>query len=210
MLDRINRVTFGNISELVISLNSGNGRSHQLTHHYRGVNQFPGIVDNIRRLLSYPDGHRKISVNYVITKDNQDELEDLDKMCHEWGVDYDARPIDASIPELEYLKLDGENTTKTLLHACYVGFIQCYIPVSGDVLICCGLYDRPMGNIFHENFKDIWVRTRDMRLFASAMDKTQIPLARGCMGCVNAIASSAVFHNLYSKIPLLSRWKEHK
>ena len=206
MLDRIDRVTFGNVSELVISLNSGNGMSHQLTHHYRGENQFPKIVGNIKRLLTYPSGQRKISINYVITKDNQDELEDFDKMCHEWGVSYNARPIDASLSGLEHLKPDGEDAAK-ILHACYVGFIQCYIPVNGDVLICCGLTDRPMGNMWDDDFGDIWVRTRDLRLRASAMDKTQIPLARGCRGCVNAIASSARFHKFYSKIPLLSRWK---
>ena len=206
MLDRIDRVTFGNVSALVVSLNSGNGRSHQLTHHYRGGNQFPKIVDNIKRLLTYPNGQRKISINYVITKDNQDELEDFDKMCHELGVAYNARAIDASLSGLERLKIDGENAAK-ILRACYVGFIQCYIPVNGDVLICCGLIDRPMGNIYNDDFRDIWARTRGLRLKASAMDKTQIPIARGCCGCINAVASSARFHRFYSKIPLLSRWK---
>jgi len=207
MLGRIDRTTFGHISSLVISLNSGNGKSHQQTHNYTGENQFPKIVDNINRLISYPNGQRKITINYVITKDNQDELDDFYRMCHRWGVPYNARPVDASLAGLEYLKPAGESSAK-VLHACYVGFIQCYIPVSGDVLLCCGLTDRPMGNIRNDDFKVIWEQSRDMRLKAASMDKTQIPLARDCRGCINAIASSARFHKFYSHIPLLSRWKD--
>ena len=207
MLHKIDRVTFSNISVLTISLNSGNGKSHQLTHHYKGENQFPKIVDNIKRLLTYPNGQRKISINYVITKDNRNELEDLDKMCSEWGIKYSARPIDGSLPELNDLKLDGQDAVK-ILDACYIGFIQYYIPVNGDVLICCGFINMPLGNIFKDNFRDIWVRTRNMRLQAVAMDKTQVPLALGCQGCANATASRVAFHSVYSRIPLLSRWKE--
>lgn len=207
MLGRIDRVTFSHITILKISLNSGNGNTHQLTHHYKGENQFPKIVKNIERLVDYPDGQHKIKINYVITKENQDEVEDLGKMCRRWGITYCARPIDAFNPDLAYLKIEGQDNKK-ILRACYVGFIQCYIQVNGDVLLCCGLSDRPLGNIFKENLRDIWVRTRNVRMTAAAMDKTQIPLARGCPGCVNAVASSVSFHNVYSKIPLLSRWKK--
>lgn len=205
-LDRIDRTTFSHISVLRISLNSGNGKSHQITHHYKGENQFPHIVKNISRLMAYPDAQRKISINYVITNDNKDELEDLDKMCGAWGVEYHARPIDATNPEFEHLKLDGIDPAK-ILRACYVGFIQCYIPTNGDVLICCGLIKSPLGNIYTENFKDIWVRSRSIRMRAAAMDITNKPIARGCVGCANALASSASFHRYYSKIPMLSRWK---
>lgn len=92
-LSAIDEELFQNLRFLTISLNSGNGTSHQLTHGYKGENQFPEIVRNIERLLNSPDANKKIKLNYVITTDNYEEMDDFIKMATSWDVSFMARPV---------------------------------------------------------------------------------------------------------------------
>lgn len=200
LLDKVDRKVFDNLFRLTVSLNSGNGKTHQLTHGYKGENQFPQIVNNIERLLSYKDGSHKVELNYVITKDNRDEMEDFYRLAGKWGVRYHARPVDASVfPDLQIV------ARPTQLTACYMGFIRPSIIADGAVLQCYGCTTNPLGNLYQNSFQDIWKSGRETRLKAARMAKSGTPLTPGCYGCANAIASGTSFEKYYSKIPFLAR-----
>jgi MoaA/NifB/PqqE/SkfB family radical SAM enzyme len=107
-LGEVDDELFRNLRFLTISLNSGNGNSHQVTHGYKGENQFPGIVSNIERLLNFSGANKKIKLNYVITADNYDELDDLIKMAAKWDVIFMARPVLADKQKFGHKTLDNQ------------------------------------------------------------------------------------------------------
>jgi MoaA/NifB/PqqE/SkfB family radical SAM enzyme len=100
-LDLIDEELFRNLAYLTISLNSGNGASHQITHGYKGKNKFPEIIKQIERILKFKHASDKIKLNYVITTDNYDELDDFYEKAIRWNVLFMARPVDICFPELE-------------------------------------------------------------------------------------------------------------
>lgn len=199
LLDRLDRELFNKFSKITISLNSGNGKSHQVIHGYRGDNQFPHIIHNIERLLDLPHGSDKIELNYVVTKENEDELPDFLVLAKKWRVKYHARPEDKRA-------LSSGNDKSRRLYPCYVGFIQPTVAANGSVLQCYGCLN-PLGNLYKHDFKAIWQRKRNRatRFQAAAMGLTNDPVTASCYDCPNAIGSSAVFHSIYSKIPLLEK-----
>jgi len=99
-LASVDEELFRNLSALTISINSGNGASHQVTHGYKGKNQFGEIVKHIERLLNFAGANNKIKLNYVITTDNYDEIDDFFKMAIRWDVSFMARPVSIDFPEL--------------------------------------------------------------------------------------------------------------
>ena len=101
VLDSIDEEVFNNLSVLTISINSGNGASHQITHGYKGENKFGETVKHIERILAFPNANNKLKLNYVITSDNYDEIEDFFKMAIRWDVSFMARPVSTDFPELQ-------------------------------------------------------------------------------------------------------------
>ncbi|MFC1900299.1 SPASM domain-containing protein [Chloroflexota bacterium] len=99
---------FRNIGALTISLNAGNGKSHQLTHGYKGENRFNEITDNIERILKFRNASDKIKLNYVITSDNFDELDDFFNLALRWNVSFMARPVGIIFPELSVKELSQD------------------------------------------------------------------------------------------------------
>ncbi|MFC1977734.1 radical SAM protein [Chloroflexota bacterium] len=104
-LGLIDEGLFGNINALTISLNSGNGASHQVTHGYKGENRFKETVNNIERILTYGNASDSIKLNYVITSDNYNELDDFFNLALRWDVSFMARPIAIIFPELSVKEL---------------------------------------------------------------------------------------------------------
>jgi MoaA/NifB/PqqE/SkfB family radical SAM enzyme len=107
-LELVDKEVFRNLSYLTISLNSGTGKSHQLTHGYQGENRFPGIIGNLERILSYDRASEKVKLNYVITTDNINELEDFYKLAMKWNVIFMARPVAVDFPELKPKELTAK------------------------------------------------------------------------------------------------------
>jgi MoaA/NifB/PqqE/SkfB family radical SAM enzyme len=107
-LEVVDQQLFDQLKFLTVSLNSGNGQSHQVTHGYRGENLFPRIVSEIERLLGYRRAARKIKLNYVITRDNYAELEDFIRLARKWDVSFMARPVSIIFPELQPRALTPE------------------------------------------------------------------------------------------------------
>jgi organic radical activating enzyme len=196
LLDKVDKRLLAKLSGLSISLNSGNGKTHWKTHGYTGANQFLKIVKNIERLLQYDNSQGKIQLNYVVTPDNQNEVADF-KVIAKWlGVRYNIRPMDTGF-------IDGHPATKGKLQPCYMGFIQPTITAEGKVQLCCGGIQYSDNDLNFKRFTDIWqdMDNREMR-FSAARGK---PLGTQCYGCANAQVSSALFHRIYSRIPILSR-----
>lgn len=106
-LNLVDEELLRNLEYLTISLNSGNGASHQQTHGYKGENKFFEILDNIKRISEYKHAKYKIKLNYAITNDNIDELDDFIKLAMDLGVLFMVRPISVDFPELKYKELDG-------------------------------------------------------------------------------------------------------
>jgi len=106
LLGDMGKQTYLNLHQLTISLNTGDGSSHPLTHGYEGRNQFPNIVNQIERLFTY-DGYnqKRICLNYVITSDNVYELNDFIQLAIDWNVSFRARPIIAFVPEMKVKQL---------------------------------------------------------------------------------------------------------
>lgn len=100
-MNAIDQHLFNHLKFLTISLNSGNGQSHQATHGYGGENLFPQIVSEIERLLGYKQATKKIKLNYVITRDNYRELDDFIQLARKWDLSFMARPVSIIFPELQ-------------------------------------------------------------------------------------------------------------
>jgi MoaA/NifB/PqqE/SkfB family radical SAM enzyme len=105
-LDLIDEELFRNLAYLTISLNSGNGASHKVTHGYKGQNRFSEIITQIERILKFDHASDKIKLNYVITTDNYSELDDFFEKAIKWNVSFMARPVDIIFPELKSKGLD--------------------------------------------------------------------------------------------------------
>ena len=142
-----------------------------------------------------------MKLNYVVTVDNMNELEDFRKLAAKWGVQYAIRPVSVCFEELHSKGGANGNTEIKSLSPCYNGFIQPYVESNGDVLICCDGQDKPLGNLRERDFTDIWQDENNvcLRLEATSMNT---PLFKMCSGCANAQVHSKMFHKLYSKLPL--------
>jgi MoaA/NifB/PqqE/SkfB family radical SAM enzyme len=83
---QVSASVFANIHKLTISLNSIDDETHRLIHGYHGNSQLPYILGNIERLLSLPRARKKLQINYVVTKDNLEELETTFELSHKWNI----------------------------------------------------------------------------------------------------------------------------
>ncbi len=193
---------FSKLRYLTISLNSGNGKSHQVIHGYKGISQFPRIATHIERILQYRNARKKVKLNYVVTADNLSELEDFKVLASKWGVQTAIRPMSVDFEELHSKGIDNsDNNLLKPLSPCYNGFIQPYVESNGDVLLCCDGQGKPLGNLYQRHFTDIWQDGDNVRLRLEAI-KMKTPLFKVCNGCAIAGGHSRIFHKLYSKIPL--------
>lgn len=183
LLQRIDVKTFKHITNLTVSLNAGMPSSHQITHGYKGDNDFNHIIGEVERLLHYRTAKNHIDLNYVITTDNEKELPAFNDLCNRLGVQSHIRPVDPVIPGLEQKRVTELAPKK--LPACYIGYVQGFISANGDVLNCCGALF-PLGNLNAKRLDIIWTQAHETRWRGMRMDITGIPLYPACYGCVNA------------------------
>jgi len=100
-LEQVSASIFAKIHKLTISLNSIDSETHQLIHGYGGAGKLPDILENIKRLLTLPRAKQKLQINYVVTKENLEELESVFRLSHKWDVFFAARPISIGFNELQ-------------------------------------------------------------------------------------------------------------
>ena len=203
-LDVMNENLFDKLRYLTISLNSGNGNSHKAIHGYKRTEQFPKISEHIERILQYRKAPNKVKLNYVITVDNMNEIDDFKKLASKWGVQSTIRHMSVDFKELRGKSVDNNDVeidSVKRLAPCYFGFIQPSIVSNGDVLICCDGQDKPLGNLYERDFLDIW-QDENNKLLRLEATKMKTPLFKMCSGCANAQLHSKVFHKIYSKLPI--------
>jgi MoaA/NifB/PqqE/SkfB family radical SAM enzyme len=203
LLERITERTFNKLFRITVSLNSGNGISHQVTHGYKGENRFNHIVKQIERLIGYRRGKNKVHLYYVITADNTGELDDFKRMATAWGVEYHARPVDILVPDMNTLA-SAPPKDMTLID-CLLPYVQGSISAGGNVLVCCGA-GKSLGNLQFNNLAGIW-RSRlsvQTRRQVASMGRTGKPVYPCCAGCANAKVFDK-FTQIYRHIPFVKR-----
>ena len=96
---------------------------------------------------------------------------------------------------------------------CYVGWLFARIMTTGNVVPCCKGHRMPMGNIFKNRFKDIWLSDKynEFRFNALNLKKTDVYFSR--MGN-DAIAKTGCYNcdNLWQNIPMHNKitWLRNK
>jgi len=202
LLDKITMPLFDNLSVLTISLNSADGSSHAALHGHSDLNLFTEIRENIERLLTYKNAPRKIKLNYVICKDNYAQYQLFADMANRWGVVTGVRQVSIDRPEFQPLAVPGSHNDGAYpykLRPCYSGYIQPYIAANGDVLVCPGSGNKPLGNINQESFKVIWQKEQSIRLRHLPILMKQ-PYCVSCGTCPTPDLQSAQFHKIYKWI----------
>ncbi|RJQ28965.1 radical SAM protein [Candidatus Parcubacteria bacterium] len=147
----------------------------------KGSDQFDTVIDNIRQMVMCGQRHNLVvGIGYVLTKYNEDHLEDLVISLCRIGVNYiQFRPvIDHShmLPikfDLQYLEKYSTSEFTVNIHnmneniikgnlglPCLAHSLSTVISTNGDIYICGRLnkykWLNPIGNLYKESFHDIW------------------------------------------------------
>ena len=198
LLEKIGALAFAKLKRVTVSLNSGTGASHPKTHGYAGTNRFDHTLWHIRRLAAIdPD---KVRLNYVVTVDNYTEIPYFISKCEALGVKYALRHVSVDRPEFQQLSIAPSlSTHDDKLRPCYNGYIQPYVAANGNVLVCPGSGNIPMGNLNRDTFEQIWQAPSsiELRRNASRMHKTGQALCISCRGCPLPKLHSAQFHKFF-------------
>lgn len=205
LLDKITEPLFDRLHTLTISLNSVNGSGHATLHGYPKPSQFPHIRENIIRLLRYKNARDKIALNYVVCSVNYGQTHKFMEQAEAWGVRTRVRNVSLDRPEFKQLAIPGNGNGQIRpykLRPCYSGFIQPFVTASGDVLVCPGAGDKPMGNINQSSFKAIWQNEESqvLRLMPTLMHVANQPFCDSCGTCPTPDLQSAQFHRFYKWI----------
>lgn len=133
--------------------------------------KFERVMDNIDKILSYNNGKMKISVRFLKTKQNEDEISEALKYWHGRGVRTEVVTIlhnRGGAIDVEDLKPKTVGTTlRESLRDKYVSFFsnccafpfrQMYILYNGDVIMCGNdwLRNPVLGNVNKDSLKNIW------------------------------------------------------
>ena len=133
--------------------------------------EFKKVVDNIDKILSYNNGKIKISVRFLKTKQNEDEISKAVRYWHDKGVRTEVITIlhnRGGAIDVEDLKPEslGKTLRETLRgklfshfsNCCVLPFRQMYILYNGDVILCGNdwLRNPILGNVNNESMRDIW------------------------------------------------------
>lgn len=162
----------------------------------KGRDRFDQVLNNLKALVTLKrDANVVVGVGYVLTRENEENLEELVLGLRRIGVDYvQIRPV-IDHPELSPLNMNLEYLAK---HAaanfsvnvhnlkenvikgnanlpCRTHSLSTVIAANGDVFLCGRLnkYDwfKPIGNIKEKSFKDIWNGEERARQAAMVFDR---------------------------------------
>ena len=91
---------------------------------------------------------------------------------------------------------------------CYVGWIYTRIMTNGDVIPCCKAHLFPLGNLYKDSFKKIWIckRYNEFRKKAKNIKKSD-PYFRD-MGCYNVCDNLGMNFEMHKRIKDLSLLKK--
>jgi radical SAM protein with 4Fe4S-binding SPASM domain len=184
------------------------GMTQQIHEIYRRGGKLDKVLSNMEetiRLRNSPNcktKNMKINAGYILMKHNEHQVDEFVKYCDEVGVDNysiigtclrehsqgkDLLPSDRSYwiyDEAEYKK--GKLAPKVRPdNYCEWIYFTATIQVNGDVVPCCrdGQGKYVLGNVFDDNFFDIWNNERYQKLRKRvSTDSNNFELCKLCSG----------------------------
>lgn len=98
-LDKITYDIFKRFHRLTISLNSVDPITHKMIHGYHGETKYNDILNNIKRLLSYPNAKDIIRINFAIMNENINEIDQMLELGLELNIPFRIQPMYPHIPK---------------------------------------------------------------------------------------------------------------
>lgn len=98
-----------NLYKLTISLNTIDPETHRVIHGYKGPSQLSSILNIIESLLDMPGARSKLQINYVLTKDNLNEFDDVIEYSIKKDLFFAIRPMAVGFPEVESKAISPED-----------------------------------------------------------------------------------------------------
>jgi radical SAM protein with 4Fe4S-binding SPASM domain len=138
-----------------------------------------------------------IEIQFIVMRHNEHEIDDIRRLCAEWGVDrLKIKTVGAEdettrhlVPISKVLSRYREDGTQNASHPfCTMAWDHTVVNVDGSVTPCC--YLRPdmgdafvMGNVFETPFAEIW-RGERYQAFRRAMlaGRKDMPVCNRCRG----------------------------
>ncbi|MBN1367546.1 MAG: SPASM domain-containing protein [Dehalococcoidales bacterium] len=174
LLDKftLQEIKESNVDRIIVSLNA---YSSEMYRKISGGIDFDRIINNISKLISDESLKQKITISFVITSENIEEMSRAIRYWRNLGVK--TRTIDlynraGSVTNYQSLKLKNKTTNLSLLKktgkyliartiditGCYDLLYHTSILFNGDVITCCDDWKREsvIGNIKEKSIKEIW------------------------------------------------------
>jgi MoaA/NifB/PqqE/SkfB family radical SAM enzyme len=141
----------------VISI-SLNAHSQEVYRKVMGGLDFDVTVRNLERLLEARDRGIMVIVTFMITSDNEHEIEQAVQFWTERGVlcgAYGIGTMTGNVPNFDRIK-STQFQERPL--ECFVPLEATTILANGDLLLCCSDWARASvyGNVVRESIQDIW------------------------------------------------------
>ena len=154
------------LDEIVISLDAFSKNTYERLHP--GFS-FEKIMKGINLISTVKPDHLLVTLGFVSTSNNQDELDDLIRFTQEKGLgvrlvhvlnrannvhNYDR----FSLPKLKWRHLKLRLIYKFFYQACDLPFSSMAVLFNGDVILCCQDWRRQVviGNVKTSSLSDIW------------------------------------------------------
>ena len=194
------RIVNSGLNRIIFSLDGASEKSYKT---YRSGGDFAAVTEGIKKLAeakkSLKSANPKISIQFIVMKHNENEIEDIKKLAVTLGADdvllksvqvYDDEGYENLLPSLErfrrYKKTDGSVVLKKpLKNRCLRVLTAPVITWDGQMLSCCfdkdGRYS--YGSLTDGwSFKDVWT-SKDADDFRKTVftNRTKIDICNNCI-----------------------------
>ncbi|MFC2067868.1 radical SAM/SPASM domain-containing protein [Chloroflexota bacterium] len=169
---RLEDIAQSNLDKLIISLNAYSKEIYQTTNN--GLN-YEKVFKNVSRLLSNPSMRHKVTLAFVLTKQNEHDVYKAVQYWTEKGIKTRVTGLTnraGTLNNFQKISLDNDHNGNPLfsrvwrrmmsavrgLTGCELLFKNLCILFNGDVIICCHDWKRAtvVGNVRLSSLKDIW------------------------------------------------------
>lgn len=131
---------------------------------------------------------------------SEDQAADIRRRLAGIARELSANKVSHNIPMFLQVFQRQLDTHELYRHIpCYLGWLSVRVQANGDVYPCCRCY-RSLGNIYHEDFADIWFGKtyREFRRQAIALPERKQAVSQcDCYSCVHHIANLRVYRLLH-------------
>lgn len=189
------KIVDSGLDELIVSLD---GASEKTYNKYRKKGSFKKVIESIKEIVrqkkiqntNYP----KIKLQFIIMKHNEHEINEIIKIARELEVDtlflksIGVMDIDVKEDIKKYLPTKKEFIRKSfekIEDKCDYLWEEITINVDGSVVPCCRDANNKyvFGNIFKEDFKNIWNNDKIKEFRKKILEnKQQIDICKFCSG----------------------------